>query len=95
MRRFAALRSAELPAYREAVMISGRQAQRVRIRAEGDRAAAIASAEGAAKRFALVSEQYRAAPDVTRKRLYLETMQEVLGRTPKVVVSTPSSTSTV
>jgi membrane protease subunit HflK len=78
----------EARAYSSKVVPEARgNAQRVRIRAEGDRAAAIAAAEGAAKRFALVAEQYRAAPDVTRKRLYLETMQEVLGRTPKVVVS--------
>ena len=29
--------------------------------------------------------QYRAAPDVTRKRLYLETMEQVVANTPKVI----------
>lgn len=46
----------------------------------------IARAEGDAKRFTLLVEQYRAAPEVTRKRLYLETMQDVLSRTPKILI---------
>ena len=42
-------------------------------------------AQGDAKRFTLLAEQYRAAPEVTRKRLYLETMQDVLSANPKVI----------
>ena len=45
----------------------------------------IARAEGDAQRFNLVESQYRAAPEVTRKRLYLETMEQVVGKTPKVI----------
>jgi membrane protease subunit HflK len=37
-------------------------------------------------RFKLLLEQYQKAPQVTRKRLFLETMQEVLARNPKVMV---------
>ena len=37
------------------------------------------------RRFSLLAAEYRQAPEVTRKRLYLETMQEVLARNPKVV----------
>ena len=42
---------------------------------------------GALQRFSLLAEQYRAAPQVTRKRLMLETMQDVLAGSPKVMAS--------
>ena len=45
----------------------------------------MARAEGDAQRFNLIESQYRAAPDVTRKRLYLETMEQVVANTPKVI----------
>ena len=48
-------------------------------------AQAIARAQGDAERFTLLADEYRKAPAVTRKRLYLETMQEVLAANPKVV----------
>ena len=60
-------------------------AARVRAEAEGYKSEQIARAEGDAQRFSLVEAQYKAAPEVTRKRLYLETMQEVVSGTPKVV----------
>jgi len=61
------------------------QAQRVRTTAEGYKEAAIARATGDATRFSLLLEQYRAAPDVTRKRLWLETVESVLAENRKVV----------
>ena len=61
------------------------QAASVRIGAEGYKAQAVAAAQGNAQRFALIAEQYRKAPEVTRKRLYLETMEAVLAGSPKVV----------
>lgn len=64
---------------------SGRKA-RVLAEANGFKESIVARAEGDAKRFELLLEQYRAAPEVTRKRLYLETMQDVLARTPKVLI---------
>lgn len=64
---------------------SGRKA-RVLAEANAYKESAIARAEGDAKRFTLLAEQFRAAPEVTRKRLYLETMQEVLSRSPKVLI---------
>ena len=60
-------------------------AQRIRAESAGYRAATIAKAEGDARRFSLLVEQYRKAPEVTRKRLYLETMQEVLASNQKVL----------
>lgn len=46
----------------------------------------IAQAQGEAARFAAVVDEYKKAPDVTKRRLYLETMEQVYGNTSKVVV---------
>jgi len=54
--------------------------------AEGYRDSLIAKAEGEASRFTKLLSEYKKAPEVTRKRLYLETMESVMGRTGKVVV---------
>ena len=61
-------------------------AARVKAESEGYKAAAIARAEGDAARFTLLVDEYKKAPAVTRKRLYLETMQGVLAENRKVVV---------
>ena len=54
--------------------------------AEGYKESLIAKAEGEASRFSQLLKEYQRAPEVTRKRLYLETMESVLGRTNKVIV---------
>lgn len=46
----------------------------------------VAQAEGEASRFLQVLEQYKKAPDVTRERLYLESMESVLSNTSKVLI---------
>jgi membrane protease subunit HflK len=46
----------------------------------------LAQAQGQAAAFDAVYEQYRLAPAVTRKRMYLETMEEVLGKVDKTIV---------
>lgn len=75
----------EAEAYASRIVPEARgDAARVRNEAEGYREATIARATGDAERFSLLVEQYRAAPQVTRQRLYLETMQEVLARNRKV-----------
>ena len=58
----------------------------IRQGAEGYREQAIREAEGAAARFNQVYEQYRTAPDVTRRRLYLETLERVVRDSRTVVV---------
>jgi membrane protease subunit HflK len=63
------------------------EAARIKAEAEGYKAAAIARAQGDAARFSMLADEYRKAPEVTRKRLYLETMQGVLAENRKVVVS--------
>ena len=60
-------------------------AARIKAESEAYQAQAIARAQGDAERFTLLADEYRKAPAVTRKRLYLETMQEVLAANPKVV----------
>ena len=54
--------------------------------AKGYKAKVIAEAEGESKRFLALLTEYEKAPAVTRERLYLETMQEVLGNTSKVML---------
>jgi membrane protease subunit HflK len=58
--------------------------------AEGYRARVVNAAAGEASRFTAVQQEYVNAPEVTRKRLYLETMQDVLGNVRMFVVDTPS-----
>ncbi len=54
--------------------------------AEGYRARVVNDAVGEASRFLAVLNEYQAAPDVTRKRLYLETMEKVLGGVDKIIL---------
>jgi membrane protease subunit HflK len=54
--------------------------------AEGYRARVVNEAEGEASRFTAVLGEYSNAPEVTRKRLYLETMEQVLGAVDKIIV---------
>ena len=56
--------------------------------AEANRAKAIALAEGEAARFSQLAAAYARAPEVTRERLYLETMERVLAHSSKVIVDT-------
>jgi len=61
-------------------------ASRLMQEAEGYRARLIATAEGEATRFSKLYNEYAKAPEVTRQRLYLETMQQVFANTSKVIV---------
>ena len=76
----------EAEAYASKIVPEARgQAARVRTVAEGYKTAAVARATGDAQRFDLLVAQYKNAPDVTRKRLWLETVQEVLAKNRTVV----------
>jgi len=75
----------EALAYASSVVPEARgEAARIRAEAEGHKEAVIARALGEADRFNLLAEQYRKAPEVTRQRLYLESMERVLSNTRKV-----------
>ncbi len=65
-------------------------AQRLLQEAEGYRDRVIADATGEASRFEQIYEEYRQAPRVTRERMYLETMERVLGRADKTVLDSDS-----
>jgi membrane protease subunit HflK len=58
-------------------MIQGAEAYRERL---------IKEADGEAQRFTQVYESYKQNPDVTRRRMYLETVQKVLQDTDKVIM---------
>ena len=46
----------------------------------------VARATGEAERFIALLDAYQLAPDVTRERLYIETLQQVYANTPKVMI---------
>ena len=62
------------------------QAAAIVQQAEGYREQTVAEAKGQASRFSQIYEQYKLAPDVTRQRMYLETMERVLGGADKVIL---------
>lgn len=61
-------------------------AARLREEAEGYRARIVAQAEGDSQRFRSVLTEYQRAPQVTRDRMYIDTMQEVYANATKVLV---------
>ena len=61
-------------------------AARLSQEAEGYRQRVIANAEGEASRFRQIVAEYNKAPGVTRDRLYLDMMQQVLANSSKIVV---------
>ena len=67
------------------------QAARVIQEAEGYKAATVALAEGEAQRFTLLLREYQKAPAITRKRLYLQTMENVFARSQKVLLDADSN----
>ncbi|SDI56839.1 membrane protease subunit HflK [Pseudomonas flavescens] len=63
------------------------QAQRLIEDASGYRDEVISRAQGEAERFTALVAEYRKAPEVTRERLYLDTMQQMMSNTSKVLVT--------
>ncbi|MDS9467842.1 FtsH protease activity modulator HflK [Paracoccus sp. MBLB3053] len=77
----------EADAYANRVLANARgEAAAVIERSEAYRADAVNTAEGEAARFNSVYDEYVKAPDVTRRRMYLETMEKVLGGVNKVIL---------
>jgi membrane protease subunit HflK len=56
--------------------------------AEGYKARVVAQAQGDSQRFRLIQTEHAKAPQVTRERLYIETMQEIYSNVTKVMVDT-------
>lgn len=77
----------EANAYAEQVVPEARgEAQRILEQANAYRDQVVARAEGEASRFTALLTEYRRAEKVTRDRLYIDAMEEVLSRTSKVLL---------
>ncbi len=77
----------EAEAYRNDLLPRARgDAQQMLQEAQGYREQVINEAQGEAQRFVEVYDAYKAAPVITRQRMYLETMQDILGSTEKVIL---------
>ncbi len=63
------------------------QAQRILEEARAYKTQTILEAQGEVARFAKILPEYKAAPEITRERLYIETMEKVLSHTRKVLVN--------
>ena len=77
----------EAEAYRNDILPRARgEAERLIQEAEGYKQQIVAAAEGDANRFLAVYRQFAVAKDITQQRIYLETMEEILRNTNKVII---------
>lgn len=82
----------EADAYAARVLAEARgEAAQTLEEAEGYRARVVNEAQGEASRFTAVLAEYEKAPNVTRKRLYLEMMEDVLGDIDKIILEDSAS----
>ena len=73
-------------AYNKVIPEARGKAEETMSEAEGYASAVVNRSKGDAERFTLTLQEYRRAPDVTRKRLYLETMEELFGRFKRLTI---------
>ena len=86
----------EAAAYANSVVPVARgEAERAIKQAEASREQQIQEAKGEADRFTSVYDAYKIAPEVTRRRMYLETLGEVLGSARKVIIDQKGGASGV
>src|SRR5262249_43394988 len=84
----------EAAAYANRVVPEARgDAERILQAAKAYREQTVAEATGQTSRFLKVYEEYKKAPDVTRKRMYLETMERVMGGTDKIILDSKDGQS--
>jgi membrane protease subunit HflK len=77
----------EAYAYAKKVVAEAKgEADQIELKAKGYQQQTVAEAQGQAARFLKIYEEYKKAPDVTRKRMYLETMERVLGGAEKIIL---------
>ena len=76
----------------KAVQAAQQGASAARNNANGYAQQVIAVAEGEAAEFDKIYEQYKTAPEVTRRRIYYETMEQVLSKSNKTIVEAPGVT---
>jgi membrane protease subunit HflK len=79
------INEAELYANQRAQLAQGESAKLVE-EARAYKSRVVAEAEGEAQRFLSVYNEYKNAKDVTRQRMFLEMMEQVLGRSNKIIV---------
>ncbi len=86
----------EAEAYANQIIPEARgQAEQIIQQAEAYKQNAVAEAQGRAQRFLSIYNEYRQAPDVTRRRLFLETMEKVLRDMDKVVIDSDGNSQGV
>ncbi|MEM0985448.1 MAG: FtsH protease activity modulator HflK [Pseudomonadota bacterium] len=66
------------------------EAEQILLQAQAYRDRVVAEANGEAARFVSIYDEYRQAPQVTRERMYLETMEKVLGAADKTILDSDS-----
>ena len=86
----------EAEAYRNEILPKsrGEAAQRLQ-NAEAYKQAVVSKAKGEAERFLSVYDAYKNGKEVTTKRLYLETMENVLGNSDKVIIDSSAKGNNV
>jgi len=86
----------EAEAYANRVVPEARgEAARVLEAASAYKDQTVAEATGQSQRFTKIYEEYKNAPDVTRERIYLETLEKVLGSNNKIIIDSDTSGSGV
>jgi membrane protease subunit HflK len=81
----------EANAYRNGVVPQARgEGQGLLEQAEAYKTRVVKSAEGETSRFNQLLAEYQRAPEVTRERIYLDTIESVMTRTPKVMIDIPN-----
>ena len=79
----------EAQAYSNGVIPEARgEAQRLREEAEGYLSQVVSKSEGEAKRFTSLLKEYKKAPQVTRERLYIDAIEQVMSNSTKILVDT-------
>jgi membrane protease subunit HflK len=89
-----AINEAQTYANRVVPEARGRVAQ-ITQAAEAYKQQTVAEATGQTARFLKIYEEYKKAPDVTRERMYLETMERILGGTDKIILDSGGGGSSV
>lgn len=83
-------------AYRNKILPEARgEAANITQQAEAYKARVVANAQGEAARFTSVYNEYKQAEDVTKKRMYLETMEQVLKDVNKVIIDSSAGSGVV
>lgn len=86
----------EAETYRNDIIPRARgESEKIVQEAEAYKSEIVARSQGEASRFVAVYDQYKNAKDVTRKRIYLETMEEVMRGINKVLIDTKAGSSGV